>query len=152
MSQMLANCDWEGLSDTFVEHPKAMTDEPITQKADGFFETKFFIVVMASLRVVYNRWAGHLQQNLRDDSVEHNGYVEGIREPVQLSSNHRQLTFTFQLRIPRNGFLSTIAAWDFAFRKPTRSPWRWSRFTISSSEQRKFVLRFRKPAHSATAD
>lgn len=59
---------------------------------------------------------------------------------------------TGQLRISRNGFLSTIAAWDFAFKKSTRSPWRWSRFTISSRVHRKFVLRFKNSAHSATAD
>lgn len=42
MYQMLANRDWEGLSNTLVEHAKALTNDPITQQAVGFFETEFF--------------------------------------------------------------------------------------------------------------
>lgn len=42
MFQMLANRDWEGLSNTLVEHARALTNDPITQQAVGFFETEFF--------------------------------------------------------------------------------------------------------------
>ncbi|MGJ7513040.1 DUF2726 domain-containing protein [Pseudomonas baetica] len=42
MYQMLANRDWEGLSNTLVVHAKELTNDPITQQAVGFFETEFF--------------------------------------------------------------------------------------------------------------
>lgn len=42
MYQMLANRDWEGLSNTLTNHARELANDPITQQAVGFFETEFF--------------------------------------------------------------------------------------------------------------
>lgn len=42
MYQMLANRDWEGLSNTLVSHAKELKNDPITLQAVAIFENEFF--------------------------------------------------------------------------------------------------------------